>query len=429
MIRNYQFNTILTPEAPFSSNMPMLLRDRRGIIGFAAVLLALASIETNRAEDSEKFRPYLQLRSAAFNEAWDVKDGWGLGVGANINKYFGFQLDFDAYEREVDWSGLGTIFENSVMSITPELRVRYPIGNGRWVPYAFVGPGVTFFQFNDRKDPAFHREVDGNSTQFSVMAGAGLEYYVADNISFSIEGKYNWIQSYDVSVDGERRNMDFSSPIVMFGVRAYFRENHHRPLLIETENDFPSRFWGGFRYGASILLDNKLNKDLHLEPVAAALGETGNQAGSFLLGYNFGKHWGVGFAANFAEYDIASDRYGTFGEYSTYTLLPEGRYHWTLMDGKLSPFVSAGIGMTYSEFNDRKPPGENLHIDGKGFYPAADVGVGAEYFFARNISVSAESHYMTSWDHKVTIEGQDDGRGSFSALNLYLAMRFYLTEH
>jgi opacity protein-like surface antigen len=407
----------------------MLLRDRRRIARSAAILLALGAAKTLRGEDSNSLRPYIQLRSAAFNENWDVQDGWGLGLGANVNKYFGFQLDFDAYEREVGWSGLGTISENSVMSLTPELRFRYPLGSGRWVPYAFVGPGVTFFQFNDRKDPVFHRNVRGDSTQFSVMAGAGLEYFVADNISFSIEGKYNWIHSYAVSLDGERRDMDFSSPIVMFGVRAYFRENHHRPLLMETEGDFPSRFWGGFRYGASILLDNKLNKDLHLEPVAAALGDIGNQAGSFLLGYNFGKHWGVGVAANYAEYDIASGRFGTFGEYSTSTLLPEARWHWIVMDGKLSPFISAGVGITYSEFNDRKPSGENLHIDGKGFYPAADVGIGAEYFFARNISVSAESHYLTSWNHKITIERQDDGRGTFSALNLYLAMRFYLTEH
>jgi opacity protein-like surface antigen len=392
-------------------------------------VLALFSGHRSFAEDSESLRPYLQLRSAAFNETWGVQDGWGLGIGANLNYYVGFQLDFDAYERKVKWPGLDQIFENSVMSLTPEIRLRYPLAGGKWVPYVFAGPGVTFFQFNDRKDPVFHKEVHGDSTQFSAMFGAGIEYYVADNISFSIEGKYNWINRDPVTVDGERRNIDYSSPLVMFGVRAYFRENHHHPLLQETDKEFPDRFWMGFRYGSSILLDNRMNKDLRLEPVAAALGDTGNQAGSFLLGYNWGKHWSLGLAANYAEYNLASDRYGVIGEYANYMILPEARYRWTLLDGKLSPFVSAGFGIDYSEFNDRKAPGENLKIDSKGIYPAADVGVGAEYFFARNISVSAESHHTTSWNHKIPINGVDEGRGSFSALNLYLGLRFYLIEH
>ena len=262
------------------------------------------------------------------------------------------------------------------------------------------------------------------------MFGGGLEYYFADNISFSIEAKYNWINRDTVTVDGERRDPDYSSALVMFGIRAYFRENHHQPLVQENDQDVPNRFWLGFRYGSSILLDNRLNADLRLEPLAAALGDTGNEAASFVqLGYNVGEHWGFGLNLNYAEYNLASDHYGVVGEYATFTLLPEVRWRWTFLDGKLSPFVGAGVGITYCEFNDRKPPGEGLKIDGKGTYPTADIGAGAEYFFARNLSVSAESHYMTSWNHKISINGADHGRGSFSALNLYLGLKFYLAEH
>jgi opacity protein-like surface antigen len=395
------------------------------------VLLSLlaAMPALTRAEDSDGFRPYLQLRSGAL-EISGVQDAWGAGLGVNFNRYLGFQLDFDAFERKADWPGLDQIFENSIISLTPEIRVRYPLANGRWAPYAYAGPGVTFFSFNDRKPPAFHRMVNGDSTQFSAVAGVGLEYYVADNISFSVEAKYNWINSDPVTVDGERRKIDYSSPLIMFGIRAYFRENHHRQLLQENEPEFPSRFWGGFRYGASILLDKHLNRDLRFEPVAAALGGEGNQAGTFLVGYNLGAHWGFGISANYVEYDLASDRYGTIGEYANFMLIPEARYHWTLYDGKISPFVSAGVGICYSEFNDVKPASENLYIDApKGVYPAADLGVGAEYFFARNMSASAEAHYITSWGHKIPINHIDDGRASFSALNLYLGIRFYLTEH
>jgi opacity protein-like surface antigen len=404
---------------------------QRAIKGRAGALLSVLVTASAAAhgEDSDSFRPDLQLRSGPV-EISGAQDIWGLALGANVNRYLGFQVDFDAYERKVEWPGLGQIFENSVISLTPELRVRYPLGNGRWVPYAYAGPGVTFFSFNDRKPPAFHRTVEGDSTQFSVVAGAGLEYYVADNISFSVEAKYDWVRSDPVTVDGVRRNIDYSSPLIMFGVRAYFRENHHRELLLESTPEYPSRFWGGFRYGSSILIDKRLNRDLRFEPVAAALGGEGNQSGSFLLGYNLGQHWGFGVSASYAEYDLKSDRYGVIGEYANYFLIPEVRYHWTVCDGKLAPFVSAGAGVTYSELNDVKVPSENLFIDTpKGVYPAADVGAGAEYFFARNLSASVEAHYVTSWNHKIPINHMDDGRGSFSALNLYLGLRFYLTEH
>jgi opacity protein-like surface antigen len=313
------------------------------------------------------------------------------------------------------------------MNLTPQIRLRYPLGNGRWVPYVFAGPGVTFLQLNDRKDPVFHKNVEGDGTLLSGVFGAGLEYYIADNVSFSIEGKYALVQSRDVTVDGASRDVDVSTPLVMFGVRAYFRENHKHPL-IEPQEHAPTRFYGGFRYGASLLADRRLNSDLRLEPVAAALGGEGNQAGSVLAGVDIGNHWGIELAANYAEYNLASDTFGVIGEYATYTILPQVRWHWLLMDGRLSPFVSAGAGITYAEFNDRKPPGEFVKIDSKGIYPAADIGAGVEYFIARNLSFSTEAHYTASWNHKIPINDVDSGSGSFGAANLYLGMRFYFGE-
>jgi opacity protein-like surface antigen len=400
----------------------------RGAATVCAVALIAGMQQVNYAEDAGTFRPYLQLRSGAI-EISGVQDAWGLAVGANLNSYLGFQLDFDAFERRVNWPDLGQIGEESLLTLTPEVRVRYPLWNGRLVPYFFGGPGVTFLQFNDRKEPVYHRDVNGDSTQFSAVAGVGLEYFVADNISFSLEGKYDWVSSARVNLDGERRSVNYSSGLIMLGVRAYFIENHHRTLLMESAPDYPNRFWGGFRYGSSVLVDKRLNKELHFEPVAAALGGSGNQAGSFLLGYNAGKHWGFGLAGNYAEYDLVSDKLGAIGEYSNFSVIPEARYHWTLWDGKLSPFVSAGVGISYSEFNDAKTASQGLHINANGIYPAANLGGGAEYFFARNLSVSAETHYATYWGHKIPINGVDLGSGSFSALNFYLGLRFYLTEH
>ena len=94
------------------------------------------------------------------------------------------------------------------------------------------------------------------------------------------------------------------------------------------------------------------------------------------------------------------------------------------------PARHAGDGRAYDAPNGFSfvPPPGYARQDRPAPHALSFLGPG-EDGFARNISVSAESHYLTSWDHKITIDGQDDGRGTFGALNLYLAMRFYLTEH
>jgi opacity protein-like surface antigen len=389
-----------------------------------AALLAIPIL----AEDSDMFRPYIQVRSAAFNEYWGEGDGWGLSLGANVNSYVGFELAFDAFQETVESPALGAVSEIAISHLTPEIRLRYPLGQSkRWVPYVYAGPGVTFLTLNDQKPPGYHHDIEGNGTRFSAVFGGGLEYFVADNVTFSIEGRYQWVQNNPITIDGASQDGNFSAPLLMFGIRAYFREVHHHPL-IEKEAEEPIRVYGGVRYGSSILMDSRLNKDLKLEPLVNALGGTGNQVGSVLIGADIVPHFGIELSGNYNEYTLSSDTYGRLGKYANYTIMPAGRWHWLFLDGKLSPFVSLGLGATYAEFSHQKADAEHLQVDTKGIYPSVDLGTGAEYFIARNLSFSAEAHYLTSWNHKFEINGVDNGRGSFSALNLMLGMRFYLME-
>jgi opacity protein-like surface antigen len=390
----------------------------------AAVCSALLC--STKAEDTNFFRPYIDLRSAAFNENWGVQDGWGLSLGANLNSYIGLQLSFDAYEEVLDDPLLGDVFEQSIMNFRPEIRLRYPLGEGRWVPYLFAGPGVTFIQLNDRKPPAFGHAVNGDDTLFSATFGGGIEYFVADNITFHIEGRYDWSPSRDVVVDGRHEDVNVSTPLLLFGVRAYFREAHEHPL-IQPGDTVHGRFYAGFRYGSSILLDNQLNSEFRLEPVASALGGTGNETGTALLGFDWSEHFGAELDLQFAEYDLYL-RDQAVGEYATYAILPQVRWHTLLGEGKWAPFASLGAGVTYAEFNDRKTFGENLKVDAKGVYPTVGASAGMEYYIARNLTFSAETQYLYSWEHKFDLNDRDTGKGGFSALNLYLGLRFYLHE-
>jgi hypothetical protein len=333
------------------------------------------------------------------------------------------ELAVDEYENVVEDSNLGDIFEQSIINLTPQFRLRYPIGEARWVPYIFAGPGVTFLHLNDRKPPAFHRQVESEEVQFSAVFGGGIEYFVADNITFNIEGKYALIGRNTLTVDGVERQVDYSSPLLMFGIRAYFRENH-KTKLIKKDEDINGRFYGGVRYGSSILTDGRLNPELKLESMPS------NPSGTVLVGWDFGEHFGIEVSGGFAEYVLASDRYpGEIGEYSCYTLLPQARWRWLFLDGKLSPFVTVGGGIMYSEFNDRRPGGEFVDIEAKGMYPAVIGSGGVECYLARNLSLSVEAQHVTSWRHRFKIQNEELERGSFSALNIYLGMRFYLSEH
>jgi hypothetical protein len=62
----------------------------------------------------------------------------------------------------------------------------------------------------------------------------------------------------------------------------------------------------------------------------------------------------------------------------------------------------AGVGITYAEYNDAKPPGLGLKVYSKGIYPALGVGAGLEYFVVRNFSLNADARWLYTWDHEIT---------------------------
>jgi hypothetical protein len=145
-----------------------------------------------------------------------------------------------------------------------------------------------------------------------------------------------------------------------------------------------------------------------------------------LLGANFGEVWGVELDAGGGEYTIDGPD-GGLSEYAYAGVVPHVRFRWPLEDGRVVPFVRAGMGICYGEDNDNKPGIEGHTWEAKGIYPAASVGGGVEYFIARNISFSGEARWFYSWGHDFTLDGVS-GQGEFSNLQLLLGMRLYLVE-
>lgn len=395
------------------------------ILTGSLALLALGTCAT-RAEDADRQRWYLHFRSGEFDTAWDVLDFWGFGIGMNLDKNWGVEMVGDVWEKNVRVDGTGRLGEMSVNSMMPQVRFRWPLWNDRLVPYAIVGAGPVFFQFNDQVDAGFGRSIESEGWRAGATAGVGIEYFIADNITFALEGKYTWIDKMAVEVDGATFDEDYSSLLATFGLRIYFDENHPR-LLAEQEKEIPGRFSLGFRYGGSILTEDQFTSGIQLKPEASAYGRTLNQYPALTLGYNWGEHWGVDILIGGGEQRLNFEGLGNISEYAVVAGMPQLRYRWPINGGRWVPYASVGAGVTYAEINDAKVAGSIADLKGKGVYPAVSVGGGIEYFVTRNFSLTGDLWWLYTWNHKLEVNGTEF-RGDFSSVQIQFGFRAYLFD-
>jgi opacity protein-like surface antigen len=110
------------------------------------------------------------------------------------------------------------------------------------------------------------------------------------------------------------------------------------------------------------------------------------------------------------------------------TTIPQVRLRYPLLDGRLIPYAIGGVGLSYAEFNDRKPPGANLEIDDRSFGVAASGGAGLDVFVAHNIALGFETKYLTSRAHTLTIDGDRKTGGSHSAVVFSFGLRVFLAS-
>ncbi len=381
-----------------------------------------------RAEDADRFRPYLRFHSGDIEPLWGVDDHWSFSLGANFNRHLGAELTLDYFERDRDLEPYGTLGEVSAWNVVPYFRLRQPMLKDRLVPYLVGGIGPSFIQFNDRRaKPALAgKAIDIEGMTFAVGAGVGLEYFIADNVTFGIEGKYLWVNPLESKVGGETLDVDMSSALFTFGLRVYFDENTPRPLATQDPGR-PNQFYFGWRVGGFVMTDRDWTSGVSWVPEPSAKGQVG-QNGALALGANFGENWGVELTADSLEPSLHLTGRGTFAEYSFGAVIPHLRLRYPLGRGRWVPYVMAGAGLTYSEYNDAKPPGIGLQVDAKGIYPALGLGAGLEYFVVRNFSLNADARWLYTWGHEIEIKDTLKGTGDFSAVQFNLGFRVYLFD-
>jgi len=193
----------------------------------------LAVVSPCLAQDVDAPRGYLGVR-LGITAASDTDIGGGLGatpneqvlgvsLGVNLGRYLGVELAGDGWERNMRLGGR-TIGEFAMYTAVPMLRARYPLLEGRLSPYAVVGVGAAYTEFNDRKRPGFEVDVGGTSWGVVGVLGAGAEYFVANNIAVGVEAKYVISRDQAVRLNGRRQSLDLDTLLATAGLRLYFPE-------------------------------------------------------------------------------------------------------------------------------------------------------------------------------------------------------------
>ena len=120
------------------------------------------------------------------------------------------------------------------------------------------------------------------------------------------------------------------------------------------------------------------------------------------LGVNLGRYLGVEIAADQWEPNLRRDH--AIGEYGVGTVMGQLRARYPVLDGRLTPYLLAGVGVAFSEFNDRKQDAFGRRIRGSDIGVAGAVGIGVEYFVASNIAVGIESRAIIGSPHDFELD-------------------------
>ncbi|MCU0772037.1 MAG: porin family protein [Verrucomicrobia bacterium] len=126
-----------------------------------------------------------------------------LSLGVNFGRHLSVEIPADYYEGVIQLNNLagvnGGIGEYATYAVIPSLRFRWPIKDGRIVPYVMAGFGGTYGEVNDRFENGQGVSVDSKGFAPAFAVGGGVEYFF--NREVSLFGQVKYIQSWDNPIE------------------------------------------------------------------------------------------------------------------------------------------------------------------------------------------------------------------------------------
>ena len=226
------------------------------------------------------------------------------------------------------------------------------------------------------------------------------------------EIKHFFLAETEIEVAGQPSSVDMSSVAGTLGLRIHFdqprgsRGTGATSSRAADNDDF--RFYLLLRAGVAIFP--------YSDEVSSARMDTPVGFGGAAVGFNFDRHWGVEFVgeglpgrleASLLETTLSTPEEGEVVEYSVWTSILQVWLRYPMLNDKLVPYLIAGGGLGFTEFNDRKQPAGDGGVTG-GFETSVvgAAGIGVEYFVANNIAVGFEAKYVFLFDSEIMVNNQ-----------------------
>jgi Opacity protein and related surface antigens len=144
----------------------------------------------------------------------------------------------------------------------------------------------------------------------------------------------------------------------------------------------------GFGVGIALPLERDFSSGFKLDSDAELL------VGS--VGVDLSRYISFEIAFNLYELGLDQSGVGRIGEYALYSMIPQLRLRYPLLNERLVPYLVGGAGIGFSEFNDPRPAAGQPPVLGTKTESSlvGSLGAGIEYFLAPNLAVGLESKYL-----------------------------------
>ena len=394
------------------------MRRRLGTL-VIAVICGLSARPAD-AGDSDQLRWYVGGRFDLFSLT-HTHDFVGGEVGVNFNRYLGVELALDNWERKV-----GDLSELAVTSITPQLRLRYPLLDDRLTPYAVAGLGVAVSQANDGRLPV--EWVNGKTeTHVSGTVGVGAEYFIADNIALGWEVKQFLSDYVAYEAGGRQGRTNITSPLMGISLRVFYPQLHPEEAEASAAAA-TARLYVDLRTGGALLLDLEPFPGVSARPEQSVFGSNFTFGFGASLGANFGSYASVDLSLDNYEIKVGLPGVGDIGEYAVFPVLIQPRLRYPLLDGRLEPYLMCGVGAELGQINDLNETGKALNPKAEDVTVIGSFGAGAEYYMIDNVAVGLQTKYIISRGHQFSLPGQPTVTGDFDSLLLFGNIRILFAD-
>lgn len=340
----------------------------------------------------------------------------GTQIGYDFSERLSLELVAEGYDMEIIATGFGKTIEYASYMIMPQLKLRFPMQNGRLSPYLIGGIGIGITEANDRSPlgeglPAIFGPAtgpnpaipifDGKDTSVVYSIGTGIEYFIAENIALGIEAKYV-SQSADVTVNKLDHTADLDAFFISGGIRFLF------PGPARPSSAYSSTATGnwlhishdtltpyiGFRLGMARYAEHQLTPDFELSD------HEQEQVINLTVGMELNPYLAAELAVDHFGNDINASKSpipAKITEFNIVSAVPQLRLQYPMLDDRLLPYVLGGVGVGYVQSNDRTSLGASNRVP----YFSADnyslvsvAGAGVDYYIADNMTIGVEAKYL-----------------------------------